>query len=273
MLDLNSVEGKSETGIFSWVTKIPWVKIGGVMLALFSMSRTIDLVKAFLPTEQQVFAYAGVAAFDLGFLFWLWHFSGSARGKYQKWISGIMVFVDFVGMMSFLGMDILYRAAERGTVPPLDSTFGYVAIATLVAAFAFNVGAYAADSLSSPATRRRMSEQNAFDKIADKAIDHIDSESEYLAMEIAPDVAAHWIGHTRARFRDALKMPLVIEGKFNDALPSGGKKPKKHETLKLRDKIAKFIATKDGHGDEVQYASETEKLGANGKQDGNPTKR
>ena len=41
MLDLNSVEGKSETGIFSWVTKIPWVKIGGV-IAIFAISAWIS---------------------------------------------------------------------------------------------------------------------------------------------------------------------------------------------------------------------------------------
>ena len=69
---------------------------------------------------------------------------------------------------------------------------------------ALNIAATIAHHLTEPDLLKKQSEEEAFSKIEDKALEQISEHSDMLASELAPKIASDWMQITRARYKAAL---------------------------------------------------------------------
>ena len=176
----------------------------GLALLVYSATRSVDFISATLPPDRQILAWFGLAALDGGLVLWLLFFLSGAKGALQRGIALLMVVTDFLGCVSIFTLDTLLRTGQAGMTAALTPAAIQTAVLALSLVIALNIAAVVGSHLSDQETRRTMAQEEARDTIEDLAIKQISENSQRLAAELAPQVAATWIDDTKAEYQGAL---------------------------------------------------------------------
>jgi hypothetical protein len=169
----------------------------GLLLLVYSASRSLDFIGLTLPADKQVLAWFGLAALDGGLIAWLIAYLHGAHG-WQRPVALVMVIVDLAGAVAMFTLDTLYNTGTSGITQALSSDEIYTAVLALSAVIALNIAATVASHLLEPAALRQQAEEEARDKIEEEALRQIGDNAKSLAAELAPQIAADWVTRTRS---------------------------------------------------------------------------
>lgn len=179
----------------------------GMALLIFTSSRFLDLIPRILPANQQLLGYFGLAGFEGGLLVWLQMFRHGARGHWQRGISFLMVVVCLVGIGGAVYIDLQLDAGANGVIVSPDKGMIAVAIAAIAIIIMANVIAVVGLHLTDPDAMHASAEEEAKANITALALKHIHDNSNSLAAELAPQLAARWVDDMRAQHLGLLATP------------------------------------------------------------------
>ncbi|MCX6083070.1 MAG: hypothetical protein NTW32_26375 [Chloroflexi bacterium] len=188
------------------------VTILGLVLLVYSATRSLDFIMMTLPADRQILAYFGLAALDGGLLSWLMAYLYGSRGGWQRGISILMVMVDTLGAVAMFTLDTLYNTGKTGMTAALNPDELQTAVLALSGIIAMNIVATIAHHLTDPEKLREQAEEEAFAKVEDATLKQISQNAEQLAAQVAPALAADWMQNSRARYLANMgtgRMPTV----------------------------------------------------------------
>jgi len=186
-----------------WIGKI-LVTVLGLALLVYSSIRSVSFIQLTLSSDKQMLAFFGLAALDGGIIVWLCAFLYGSHGGAQRGLSIIMVIVDFLGAVAMFTADTAFNTGKSGLTVAFDQNEMMGFILVLSAIIALNIGAGIAHHIADPDNMRRMADEEAFGKIEELARKKVSEESDFLAAELAPTIAASWSAQTRAKYMHAL---------------------------------------------------------------------
>lgn len=165
-------------------------------LSFFTGSRTLDLLAWALPTNQEIYKWLGLAAFEGGMYFWSGYFVWGAKGIPQRSIAIIMAVLSIVAIAVCTIADMNIDAAQQGKVAQLDQTTSQTIIVFIGVIIVLNVAAFVACHLFSIENMRRMKEQDAEDMIYNAGLKAISAIAPGIAADAAPYLAEEWANRT-----------------------------------------------------------------------------
>lgn len=213
------------------------VTVLGLLLLVYSATRSLDFIMLTLPADRQIMAYFGLAALDGGLIAWLLAYLYGSRGGWQRAISLLMILVDLLGAVAMFTLDTLYQAGQSGLTKALTPDEIQTAVLALSGVIALNIAAVVAHELTDPDKLRAAAEEEAFSRVEDATLKQISQNAETLAAELAPTLAADWMQNTRARYTAYLgtgQIPgqaQIIDAKSQDITPSQPAKKAKRYNL------------------------------------------
>ena len=172
----------------------------GLVLLVYSATRSLDFIMLTLPHDRQVLAYFGLAALDGGLLAWILSYLYGSRGGWQRAISLIMVLVDLLGAVAMFTLDTLYQTGQSGMTAALTADELQTAVLGLSGIIALNISATIAHHLTDPDKLKEQAEEEAFSKVEDATLKQISQNADQLAAQVAPMLAADWMQNSRARY-------------------------------------------------------------------------
>jgi hypothetical protein len=191
----------------------------GVVLLIYSASRSLDFISLTLPADKQILAWFGLAALDGGLVAWLLSYLYGSNGGWQRAIAMLMIVVDFLGAVAMFTLDTLYNAGTSGLVASMSAGAIQSAVLALSGVIAINIGATVAHHMLDPEMMRRQAEETARALIEDQAIQLIHTNSRQLAGEIAPQVASAWRDGIALEYGHRLRKPKALPAQAS-ALPA-----------------------------------------------------
>ncbi len=172
----------------------------GLVLLVYSATRSLDFIMLTLPADRQVLAYFGLAALDGGLLAWILSYLYGSHGGWQRAISLIMVLVDLLGAVAMFTLDTLYQTGKSGMTAALSADELQTAVLGLSGIIAMNISATIAHHLTDPGKLKEQAEEEAFSKVEDATLKQISENADQLAAQVAPMLAADWMQNSRARY-------------------------------------------------------------------------
>ena len=186
-----------------WLGKILITALG-LALLVYSATRSVSFIGLTLPADKQGLAFFGLAALDGGIICFLIAFLHGSKGAAQRGICMIMIIVDFIGAVAMFTADTIYQTSVSGLTVEFDKNEMMTFILVLSAIIALNILAGIFHHITDPDNMRRMADEEAFGKIEELARKKVAEESDFLAAELAPTIAASWSAQTRAKYMHAL---------------------------------------------------------------------
>jgi hypothetical protein len=119
----------------------------GIFLIGLTGWQTVDFLTWVLPSGQGLFVYAGLAAFDGGFVGWSFYFGKGVRNPTQRGIALIMIGLDFIGMAVCFFCNVMIGAQARGILT-LDPRIPQAAVGIVTIVVLANVAALMACHLN-----------------------------------------------------------------------------------------------------------------------------
>lgn len=202
------------------------VTILGLLLLVYSATRSLDFIMLTLPQDRQILAYFGLAALDGGLICWLLAYLYGSHGGWQRGISLLMILVDLGGAVAMFTLDTLYNTGKAGMTSALSPEQLQTAVLGLSGVIALNIAATIAHHLTDTDKLREQAEEEAFSRVEDATLKQISSNAEQLAAHVAPMLAADWIQNTQARYLANLgtgQIPTarnIIDAKSQDLAPA-----------------------------------------------------
>ena len=202
------------------------VIILGLLLLVYSATRSLDFIALTLPPGRQGLAYFGLAALDGGLIAWLLSYLYGSKGGWQRATSFLMILIDLLGAVAMFTLDTLYNTGKSGMTAAMTPDELQTAVLGLSAVIALNIAATVAHALTDPDRLREQAEENAFSQVEDATLKQISKNADLLAAELAPTLAADWIANTRARYTANLgsgrtaPAGLIVDAKSQDITPS-----------------------------------------------------
>lgn len=176
------------------------VTLLGIVLLVYSATRSLDFISLTLPADRQILAYFGLAALDGGLIAWILAYLYGSRGGWQRGVSVLMILVDLVGAVAMFTMDTLYNTGKSGMTAAMSADQLQTAVLALSGIIALNIAATIAHHLTDPAQLREQAEEEAFSKVEDATLKQISQNANQLAAQLAPALAADWMQNTQARY-------------------------------------------------------------------------
>lgn len=224
-------------------------------LLVYSALRSLDFISATLPPDQQILAYFALAATEGGLVLWLLYFLYGAAGAYQRGTALLMVIVDLVGAVALFTADTMLRAGEQGLTATLSLDAIKVVILAMSGVIALNISAGIFTHLMDPTARKQQAAEEANDQIEDQALKMITQNSQSLAAELAPLIAADWMQQTRARYTAALGTGSQLSLPSSQTIEGQAKDPE--EKPKRRSLFTPAPKRKNGASEPQVYQAET----------------
>jgi hypothetical protein len=185
--------GKSKLG-----KVISNILLGGlaIALAIFTGSRTLDLIGQWLPANQDIYKWLALAAFEGGFALWALFFATAAEGAPQRGLALLMIIVDFLGIAIATVADLVLTGAKDGKLPAINGDMQQAIVVFIGIIIVLNVAAFMAAKLISPAKLREWAVQDAEDVIYSEEQKAIKSLAPSVAGSMAPIRAQQWANQT-----------------------------------------------------------------------------
>lgn len=212
------------------------VTVLGLLLLVYSATRSLDFIMLTLPADRQILAYFGLAALDGGLICWLLAFLHGSTGGWQRAVSMLMILVDLLGAVAMFTLDTLYNTGKAGMTAALTSEELQTAVLALSGVIALNIAAVVMHELTNPEKLRAMAEEEAFSQVEDATLKQISQNAQQLAADLAPTLASDWMANTRARYTAYLgsgRIPgatQIIDAKARDLprLANKTKRPRRY---------------------------------------------
>jgi hypothetical protein len=163
-----------------------------IALTIFTASRTLDLLSQWLPVNQAIYTWLGLAAFEGGFILWCLFFASAAKGSVQRGVSFLMILFCFLGIAVATISDLVLTGAKDGRLPAINANLQQAIVVFIGIVIVVNVGAFAAAKLISPEKLRQWARQDAQDKIFEEEHKAIRELAPYVAANMAPIQAQQW---------------------------------------------------------------------------------
>lgn len=198
----------------------------GFLMMIFTSTHTVNFIQLSIPGDNQITAYAALAAFDVGMIAWLYALLFNATADTQKAVSGVMVFVSMAGMLAAYAADTFLVAGKKGVAAKLDQRTIDVVLWITVIVVSLNVGAAILYHILDPdgksraeiartqaMLRRRQQEADAHLKLREAEIQikmkeaelrHIDDNADLIGEERARARAAAWAQKIRRQTEEEL---------------------------------------------------------------------
>jgi hypothetical protein len=170
----------------------------GAALLIYTGSRTLHLLEMTLPTGQTWLAWLALAAFDGGLLLWTAYALFGADGAAQRGVSLVMVVLSLLGVVIGFAGDTLLTAGTNGIIAEIDDTTALTIIYATSAIIALHIVALTACHLTDPEAQKKSAIQEAKAKATAAALAKLAENSDQLAAELAPALAADWLTAMRA---------------------------------------------------------------------------
>jgi hypothetical protein len=167
-----------------------------IALTIFTASRTLDLLSQWLPVQQGIYVWLGLAAFEGGFLMWCLFFANAAKGSIQRGVALLMVVFCFLGIAVATISDLVLTGAKDGKLPPINENLQEAIVVFIGLVIVINVAAFAATKLISPDKLQQWARQDAEDKIFEEEHKAIRELAPYVAANMAPMRAQQWAQQT-----------------------------------------------------------------------------
>lgn len=204
------------------------VTVLGLLLLVYSATRSLDFIRMTLPADKTVIAWFGLAALDGGLICWILSYLHGSKGGWQRAISLLMILVDLVGSVAMFTADTLYNMGANGITTALTADEMQNAALALSGIIALNIASTVAHHLTDPDKLRAAAEEEAFSQVEDATLKQITKNAESLAAELAPTLAADWMQNTRAKYtahltaqlQTALPTPRIIDAVAVDTKPA-----------------------------------------------------
>jgi hypothetical protein len=191
------------------------VTLLGVLLLVYSATRSLDFISMTLPADKKIIAWFGLAALDGGLICWILSYLYGSKGGWQRAISILMIVVDLLGAVAMFTADTLYNMGANGITAALTAEEMQNYALALSGVIALNIAATVAHHLTDPDKLRAAAEEEAFAQVEDATLKQITKNAESLAAELAPTLAADWMQNTRAKYT------AHLTGNMQAALPAG----------------------------------------------------
>lgn len=212
------------------------VTVLGLLLLVYSATRSLDFIMMTLPADRQILAYFGLAALDGGLICWLLAYLYGSRGGWQRAISMLMILVDLLGAVAMFTLDTLYNTGKAGLTAAMTPDQLQTAVLALSGVIALNIAAVVMHELTDPDKLREQAEEEAFSQVEDATLKQISANAQQLAADLAPTLASDWMVNTKARYTAYLgtgRIPAamqIIDAKSKDlAAPAPvAKKPRRY---------------------------------------------
>jgi len=201
------------------------VTVLGLLLLVYSATRSLDFIMLTLPADRQILAYFGLAALDGGLICWLLAYQYGSHGGWQRAIAMLMILVDLLGAVAMFTLDTLYNTGQAGMTAALTAEELQTAVLALSGVIALNIAATIFHHLTNPEKLREQAEEEAFSQVEDATLRQISANAQQLAADLAPTLASDWMVNTKARYTAYLgsgRIPAaaqIIDAKARDLLP------------------------------------------------------
>lgn len=210
------------------------VTVLGLLLLVYSATRSLDFIMMTLPQDRQILAYFGLAALDGGLICWLLAYLYGSHGGWQRAISMLMILIDLLGAVAMFTLDTLYNTGKAGMTAALTPEEMQTAVLGLSGIIAINIAATVAHHLTDPEQLKAQAEEEAFAKVEDATLKQISNNAEQLAAQVAPMLATDWMQNTRARYLANLgtgqipSQAQIIDSKARDLMTPATPKPRRY---------------------------------------------
>jgi hypothetical protein len=191
----------------------------GVLLLIYSATRSLDFISLTLPADKQILAWFGLAALDGGLVAWLLSYLYGSHGGWQRAISVVMVLIDLVGCVAMFTMDTLYNTGKAGMTIALTSDEMFTAVLCLSGVIAANIAAVVAHHLTSLENLKQAAEEEAFGEVEEATMKQIKKDAGSLAAELAPTLAGAWMTETRSKYMASIGAVELPAGGSSHPLP------------------------------------------------------
>jgi hypothetical protein len=197
------------------------VVILGLVLLVYSATRSVDFISLTLPPDRQILAWFGLAALDGGLIAWLLAYLYGSRGGWQRGISLLMIIVDLLGCVLMFTADSVYNTGQSGLTAALSGDVIFSLVLGLSGIIALNIAAVVAHHLTDPDRLKSQAKEEALGRIEDKTLERINGNADQLAAQLAPLVAGDWMEEVRAQYLAGLRGGGTTGGV--GTLPAGGR--------------------------------------------------
>lgn len=191
-----------------------------IALAIFTGSRTLDLIGQWLPANQQIYQWLALAAFEGGFTLWALFFATAAEGAPQRGLALLMIIVDFAGIAIATVADLVLTGAKDGKLPAINANMQQAIVVFIGIIIVVNVAAFMAAKLISPAKLREWAVQDAEDVIYSEEQKAIKSLAPSVAGSMAPIRAQQWANQTWDRLLPGTSTSSYRFEDVTDAYPA-----------------------------------------------------
>lgn len=169
----------------------------GLSLLIYTGSRTLHLLEMTLQEGQGWLAWLALAAFDGGLLLWTAYAMHGADGAAQRAIALVMVVLSLLGVIVGFAGDTLLTAGTNGMITALDQQTALTIIYATSGIIALHIAALTACHLTDPEAQKKNAIQEAKAKATHAALAKLAENSDQLAAEIAPTLAADWLAQMK----------------------------------------------------------------------------
>jgi hypothetical protein len=191
-----------------------------VGLTIFTGARTLDLLGQWLPLNQQIMQYLGLAAFEAGFYFWAGYYAFGAKGAPQRAISLIMIVLSFVGIAIATVTDLLLDGANTGKLPDLPVQQKEAIVVFIGVIIVLHVAAFMAVKLLDPERMKAAAVQDAEDQIHAAELELIRKVAPHVASQAAPIMAERWVAETWQKLLPGTVSPMkTVTGSVASSMP------------------------------------------------------
>lgn len=208
-----------------------WVTIIGLILLVYTASRSYEFLAMTFPPDKAVLAFAGLIALDGGIIAWLRTYQSTGIGLAQRAIAASMILIDFVGSALTFIADTLYNTGKVGMTFELASQDMWTIILVVSLIIAANVGASVAFHMLDPESQKKRALSDARAEVDEEAIRLVKNGTAEMAAKIAPQMAASMldehsanlkiqVSETRTRTKRLQATAARIDPDYFDPLPA-----------------------------------------------------
>lgn len=178
-----------------------WITAIGIILLVYTASRSYEFLAMTLPPEKQILAIAGLVALDGGLVLWLLTYQSTGLGMAQRGIAMLMILIDFLGSFLTFVADTLYNTGKMGITFAMSENDIFSIVLAVSVVIGANVGAATVFHMLDPEAQKKRALSDAKAHIDEEAIRLVQDGAPQLAAKMAPQMAASVLGEHEADLR------------------------------------------------------------------------
>lgn len=185
------------------------------LLLVFTSAHTVNFIIVSIPGDNQLMAYMGLAAFDIGLIGWLYAALFNAISEPMRAVSWVMVFVNMLGVFALFAADTFLVAGRKGATARLSQDTTDMVLWAMVIVVCLNILATVLYHAFDPHAKLRSEQAKAQARLRQQELEieirmkeaelrHRGASAELIGEETARVKASAWVDAERRRAREGL---------------------------------------------------------------------